>query len=185
MAKASGNTRMLKTIPVSTKTLHDIFNTMLSTGIYDINTSYVNVQAGAFYLQAKGREPDDNEKTAAKYFVNQGVSVTITPEGDIRFATAFKPDGTPKFSDGLATIYNYEQKTIERSAEKIVNNFKHGIQHAVDKGAKIAFIFDRYGKGHREQVEQAMSEYKLPKWGKMPERVVVMNKNGEFFEHYF
>ena len=44
----------------------------------------------------------------------------------------------------------------------MVNNYKKGIQHAVDKKAEIAFIFDRYGKGHRNQVEQAMQEYKLP-----------------------
>ncbi len=185
MAKASGSVRMLKTIPVSTKTLRNIFNTMLSTGAYNIRASYINEQTGAFYLQAKGREPDDNEKIAAKYFVGKGVCITITPEGNIKYATAFKPNGTPKFSDGLASVYTYEQKTIEKIAEKIVNNYKHGIQHAVDKGAKIAFIFDRYGKGRRDQVEQAMQEYKLPAWGKMPERVVVMNKDGDFFEHYF
>lgn len=185
MAKGSGSIRLLKRIPVSTRTLYDIFYTLLSSGEYDVAKSFVNEQSGAFYLQAKGREPDENEKIAAMSFVDRGISITITPEGDIRYATAFKPDGTPKFSDGLASIYTYEQKTIENTAEKIVNNYKHGIQHAVDKGAKIAFIFDKYGKGHRNQVEQAMQEYKLPKWGKMPERVVVMNKDGDFFEHYF
>lgn len=185
MAKANGNTRMIKRIPVSTKTLYEIYNTLLSSGDYNVEESYVNEQTGAFYLQSKGREPDDNEKLAARYFVEKGISITITPEGNIRYATAFKPDGTPKFSDGLASVYTYEQKTIENIAKKIVNNYKHGIQHAVDKGAKIAFIFDRYGKGHRDQVEQAMQEYILPKWGKMPERVVVMNKDGDFFEHYF
>lgn len=185
MAKASGNTRMIKKIPVSTKTLHEIYNTLLSSGDYNVEASYIDEQSGAFYLQAKGREPDENEKLAARYFVERGISITVTPEGDIKYATAVKPDGTPKFSDGLASVYTYEQKTIENTAEKIVNNYKHGIQHAVDKGAKIAFIFDRYGKGHRNQVEQAMQEYKLPKWGKMPERVVVMNKDGDFFEHYF
>ena len=185
MAKASGSTRLIKRIPVSTKTLYGIFSTLLSTGEYDVEKSYVNSKTGAFYLQSKGREPDDNERTVAKSFVDRGISITITPEGDLRYATAFKPDGTPKFSDGLATVYTYEQKTIEKTAEKIISNYKHGIQHAVDKGAKIAFIFDRYGKGHREQVEQAMREYQLPKWGKMLERVIVMNKNGDFFEHHF
>lgn len=183
MAKGSGS--LLKRIPVSTQTLYDIFYTLLYSGNYDVAKSFVNEQSGAFYLQAKEREPDENEKIAAMYFVERGISITITPEGDMRYATALKPNGTPKFSDGLATIYTYEQKTIEKSAEKIVNNYKKGIQHAVEKRAEIALIFDRYGKGHREQVEQAMQEYILPSWGKLPKRVIVMNKDGDFFEHFF
>lgn len=185
MAKASGGTRMIKPIPVSTKTLHDIFKEQLSTGVYDRNKSFVDDVNGAYYLQAKGREPDENEKLAAMYFVQRGISVAITPEGDMRYANAMKPDGTPKFADGLLSIHVYEQKTIEKDAEKIVANYKKGIQHAVDKKAEIAFIFDRYGKGHRNQVEQAMREYKPPAWGKLPKIVVVMNKDGDYFEHYF
>ena len=157
----------------------------MRTGMYDNSKSYIDEERGAFYLQAKGREPDENEKLAAQYFVNKGVSITITPEGDIKFASAFKPDGTPKFSDGLATTYVYEQKTIEKDTKKIVNNFVRGIQHAVEKHAEIAFIFDRYGLGHREQVEKAMEKYNLPKWGTMPKAVVVMNYEGEYFEHHF
>lgn len=185
MAKASGSTRMIKRIPVSIKTLHGIFNEFLNSGLYDPSRSFVNDAKGAYYLQAKGREPDENEKMAAMYFVERGISVAITPEGDMRYANAIKPDGTPKFTDGLFSVHVYEQKTIEKDTTKIVNNFKKGIQHAVDKKAEIAFIFDRYGKGHRNQVEQAMKEYKLPAWGKLPKRVVVMNKDGDYFEHYF
>lgn len=185
MAKASGSTRVIKPIPVSTKTLHDIFNELIKTGSYDINKSFVDDEKGAYYLQAKDREPDENEKIAAMFFVKKGISVAITPEGDFRFATAKKPDGTPKFSDGLISVHIYEQKTIEKDAVKIKNNFKKAIQHAVDKKAEIAFIFDRYGKGHRNQVKEAMQEYKLPAWGKLPKRVIVMNKDGDFFEHYF
>lgn len=185
MAKASGSTRALKTIPVSTKTLNQISNTFVSSGMYDAGESFTNEQSGAFYLQAKGREPDGNERLAALSLVRKGISVIITPEGDIRYATAFKPDGTPKFSDGIAAVYTYEQKTIEKDATQITNNFIRGIQHAVDKKAEIALIFDRYGKAHRHQVEQAMKEFKLPSWGTMPKMVVVMDKNGDYYEHYF
>ena len=185
MAKASGSTRMIKRIPVSTKTLHGIFNEFLNSGLYDPSRSFVNDTKGAYYLQAKGREPDENEKMAAMYFVERGISVAITTEGNMRYANATKPDGTPKFADGLFSVHVYEQKTMEKETTKIVNNYKKGIQHAVDKKAEIAFIFDRYGKGHRNQVEQAMKEYKLPAWGKLPKRVVVMNKDGDYFEHYF
>lgn len=185
MAKASGSTKMIKPIPVSTKTLHGIFNEFLNTGLYDRSKSFVNDTKGAYYLQAKGREPDENEKMAAMYFVERGISVAITPEGNMRYANATKPDGTPKFADGLFSVHVYEQKTMEKETTKIVNNYKKGIQHAVDKKAEIAFIFDRYGKGHRNQVEQAMKEYRLPAWGKLPKRVVVMNKDGDYFEHYF
>ena len=185
MAKASGSTKMIKPIPVSTKTLHGIFNEFLNTGLYERSKSFVNDTKGAYYLQAKGREPDKNEKMAAMYFIEKGISVAITPEGNMRYANATKPDGTPKFTDGLFSVHIYEQKTIEKDTTKIVNNYKKGIQHAVDKKAEIAFIFDRYGKGHRNQVEQAMQEYKLPAWGKLPKRVVVMNKDGDYFEHYF
>ena len=41
MAKASGSTRMIKRIPVSTKTLHGIFNEFLNSGLYDPSRSFV------------------------------------------------------------------------------------------------------------------------------------------------
>ena len=106
MAKASGSTRMIKRIPVSTKTLHGIFNEFLDTGLYDRSKSFVNDTKGAYYLQAKGREPDENEKMAAMYFVERGISVAITPEGNMRYANATKPDGTPKFADGLFSVHS-------------------------------------------------------------------------------
>lgn len=185
MAKASGSTRLLRPIPVSARTLNQIYNDVMSSDMYDKSKSFVDEKYGAFFAQAKGRQPDDNEKMAAMYFVKKGISIRITSEGDIRFATAIKPDGNPKFADGIASVYNYEQKTIERDTENIINNFKRGIQHAVDKKADIAFIFDRYGLGHREQVEKAMKAYKLPAWGKLPKRVIVMNDEGKYFEHIF
>ena len=167
MAKASGSTKMIKPIPVGTKTLYGIFDKFLNTGLYNRSKSFVNDTKGAYYLQAKGREPDENEKMAAMYFVERGISVAITPEGEMQYANATKPDGTPKFADGLFSVHVYEQKTIEKDTAKIVNNYKKGIQHAVDKKAEIAFIFDRYGKGHRNQVEQAMQEYKTASLGKV------------------
>ena len=54
MAKASGSTKMIKPIPVSTKTLYGIFDKFLNTGLYNRSKSFVNDTKGAYYLQAKG-----------------------------------------------------------------------------------------------------------------------------------
>ena len=62
---------------------------------------------------------------------------------------------------------------------------KNGISHAVSKHAKIAIIFDRYGMGHREQVEKAMKDYNPSKWGTLPKAVIVISKDGGVHEHHF
>ena len=109
----------------------------------------------------------------------------LTSEGIEAFATAYKPGGVPKYADGEAALFTFEQKTIEKSASNIENNYRRGIEHAVEKGAEIALIFDRYGLGHREQVERAMMNYDVPKWGKLPKAVIVISKEGNVYEHHF
>lgn len=185
MTKQSGSTRLIKTLPVSSDTLYALYREYLNSGDYDKSRSFIDTEVGSFLLNAKERMPDTNEDKAANFLQKAGINVILTPEGARIFATALKPDGTPKFSDGKVNFYTFEQKTIELSAENIVNNFKKGIDHAVSKGAEIAVIFDRYGLGHREQVEEAMAKYRLPKYGKMPKAVIVIDREGGVFEHHF
>mgnify|MGYP006872981757 CR=1 FL=1 len=150
-----------------------------------MRTSYIDREHNAFYIEDERRSPDENETLATNYLVQAGISIKMTPEGIVSFATARKPDGTPKYSDGNAALYTFEQKTIDVSATNMVANYKNGIKHAVEKNAEIAVIFDRYGLGHREQVETAMREYNPPLWGKLPKAVIVISKEGGVYEHHF
>ena len=162
-----------------------MFKDKLKQGSYNTSESYVSKENNAYYLQDARREPDENEKTAAKFLVKAGISVEFTPEGIRAYATAIKPDGTSKYADGKVAVFTFEQKTIDKSAQNITNNFRNGIDHAVSKGAEVAVIFDRFGLGHKKQIEEAIKTYKLPKFGKMPKAVIVINKNGDIYEHHF
>lgn len=185
MAKASGNTKIVKPYPLSYGTLNALYHDRLNVGMPNMTNSFISEALNAFYIEDSRRIPDENEKLAAMHLVGASISVEMTPEGIIAYATAFKPDGTAKYSDGKAALYTFEQKTVEKDATNMVVNYRNGIKHAVEKGADIALIFDRYGLGHREQVETAMREYKLPRWGKLPKAVIVISREGGVYEHHF
>ena len=136
----------------------------------------------------------DAELEVIRAIADNGIDVTLTPEGDkyTMYATNVKinKDGSKKykFAEGLMATYTYEQKTpteINSSAESSV---RLAINHANDKHAQIALIYDKHSLFHTKDIENGMKLYqsKHKVWKtKGVKAVVVISSKKILYEHHF
>ena len=185
LARERGRALFAKPFPFSEGTLRALYEDRLKAKDVNRKGSYLDVQHNAFFIQIGDRVLDENEKIAVEFMIRKGISIEVTPEGIIAYATSISTKKEPLFSDGRLSNHIFEQKTIDITALNAIRSIKYGIDHAVKKNAEVAVIFDRYGKIKRkEQVGAALKEYKLPKYGKMPEAIVIITEGGEVEEFH-
>lgn len=147
MSKASGNTRLLTPKQRQIDKARNEYNQIVSSSLVDASLSFFSEQTGAHAIFMKGHNHTDKiadaeaELEVARAIADNGINVTLTPEGDkyTMYATNVKinKDGSKKykFAEGLMVTYTYEQKTpteINSSAESSV---RLAINHANDKHA--------------------------------------------------
>ena len=200
MSKASGNTRLLTPKQRQIDKARNEYNQIVSSSLVDASLSYFSEQTGAHAIFMKGHNHTDKiadaeaELEVARAIADNGINVTLTPEGGkyTMYATNVKinKDGLKKykFAEGLMATYTYEQKTpteINSSAESSV---RLAINHANDKHAQIALIYDKHSLFHTKDIENGMKLYQSrhKAWKtKGVKAVVVISSKKILYEHHF
>ena len=200
MSKASGSTRMVRPTSKSKEQNRSYYNEQIASGKADAKLSYFSEKTGAYMLfmfghsHSKNINDSDAEIEAGIGLADNGICITLTPEGDgyEMYATHSKVDKegntTYKYSEGKMSVYTYEQKTPVSIESAARSSIRQAITHANSKHSEIAFIFDKHSLFHRQDIEDGMKYYqsKYHKWKtKGVKAVVVMNAQHQVFEHHF
>lgn len=200
MAKASGSTRMVCPTSKSKRQNRAYYNEQIASDKADAQLSYFSEKTGAYMLFMIGHEHSSShqdseaELEVGKALADNGICVTLTPEGNgyEMYATNVKrnADGTTtyKFSEGLMSVFTYEQKTPTSIQEAAKASVRQAIIHANSKHSQIALIYDKYSLFHRQDIVDGMKYYqsKYHAWKeKGTKAVIVVNTKNEVYEHHF
>lgn len=200
MAKASGDTRMVRPTSKTKDENRSFYDAQIASGKADAELSYFSEKTGAYMLFMEGHEHSNShldgeaELEAGRAIADNGICVTLTPEGDgyEMFATNVKrnADGTNnyKYSEGTMSVFTYEQKTPTGIDDAAAKSVKQAIMHANSKHSEIALIYDKHSLFHRQDIENGMKLYqsKFHKWEtKGVKAVMVVNAKHEVYEHHF
>ncbi len=200
MSKASGSTKLLTPKQRQIDKARNEYNQIVSSSLVDASLSYFSEQTGAHAIFMKGHNHTDKiadaeaELEVARAIADNGINITLTPEGDkyTMYATNVKinKDGTKKykFSEGIMATYTFEQKTPTEITTSAANSVRLAINHANDKHAQIALIYDKHSLFHKEDIEAGMKLYqsKHKVWKtKGVKAVVVINSKKKLYEHQF
>lgn len=200
MAKASGNTRIVRPANKSKEENREYYLSQIASGNIDASLSYFSERTGAFMLFMNGHEHSashqdtEAELEVGRALADNDICVTLTPEGDgyEMYATHVKynADGTTtyKYSEGTMSMFTYEQKTPTSIQDAAKASVRQAIVHANSKHSQIALIYDRYSLFHRQDIEEGMRYYqsKHHTWKeKGAKAVIVVNARKEVYEHHF
>ena len=200
MSKASGSTKLLTPKQRQIDKARNEYNQIVSSSLVDAFLSYFSEQTGAHAIFMKGHNHTDKiadaeaELEVARAIADNGINITLTPEGDkyTMYATNVKinKDGTKKykFSEGIMATYTFEQKTPTEITTSAAKSVRLAINHANDKHAQIALIYDKHSLFHKEDIEAGMKLYqsKHKVWKtKGVKAVVVINSKKKLYEHQF
>lgn len=187
MSKGSGGTKPVKPSQNTSAENKSLFARRMRMGVYDSDYSFVSDKSGAFVLFMKGHIYHEDEMECARHLADNGISVELRPEGIEVWSTARGANNEPKYAEGvLSSFYLFDQRTIGENTTNIVSNIKRGIEHAKEKNARIAVIYDKYGKAHRNDIEDGMKKFEQfsSNVGKI-DGVIVVDKNGNVYQHYY
>lgn len=162
MAKGSGGTRLIGSpMPKSYEYYVDERRKLGTSGN---GKDYYNRKSGGFVIWQEGhKHPNEgrlnDEFKFAKELARHGYGVYLLPEnqkdGGVSFRLSIK--GEPTFTDARVGNYYYEQTT------KRMDNSKYGalsaLQHASDKGIKLAAIYDKDGVLTRQSIQKGIDWY--------------------------
>lgn len=185
MAKASGGTRTVRPTSNMRAQNYLTFKREINLPDVDASQSYFSKKKGGYVIGMAGRKQDDSEFEAAKAMADNGLLVVLTPEGGVKFRTGKSRKGGYTYADGLVNGYAYEQKTANPQGElhqRLVNSIDNALQHARDKSAKIPLIYDRFGKFHREHIEEGLKQFENNASYRF-KAILVVDKNGKIYEH--
>lgn len=125
--------------------------------------------SGAYVIFHKGHNYDANEIEAAKIMADNGIIVHLTSEKDISQATATfinkKGETVHKFSDGRLSMdmNSYEQSTrstlVKKNKKAQSTVVKDALEHAKDKKARIAVLYDKAGTLRRSDIRRGIRRY--------------------------
>ena len=124
--------------------------------------------AGGIFAIENGKarhKPDEIE--AGRHMAEAGYHVTLKDE-----------TGSVKTPDGHVFSFTYEQRTPAKGGA----SFKKAIEHASDKRAEVAVIYDKNGIYHRKDVENGIKQYEYHKKYRF-KRILVISKSGNVYEH--
>ena len=124
--------------------------------------------AGGIFAIEKGKaRHKSDEIEAGRHMAEAGYYVTLKDE-----------TGYVKTPDGYVFSFTYEQKTPAKGGA----SFKKAIEHASDKRAEVAVIYDKNSIYHRQDVENGIKQYEYHKSYRF-KRIIVISKSGNVYEH--
>ncbi len=164
------------------KAVENEYNQKLSSGAYVRQHSFLSPKGGYVLFQS-GHNFHQEEIEAAKHLANHSYRVELQPEGMRMWASAWCGERS-RYAEGIIQGTLYDQKTVSRSATNLSGNVRYAMNHAVDKNAKIALIYDKHGLLHRNNVREGMQAFMNVRAnrGKL-DSVYVVNSSGRLYIH--
>lgn len=162
MAKGSGGTRLIG--PPQPKPYSYYMNERNRLGTTGNGIDYYNRKSGGYVIWESGHKHanegrTNNEFKFAKELARLGYGVYLVPEdeknGGISFRLSNKGEKT--FPDGMIGQYYYEQTTKE--SDNVNYGALSALQHASDKGVRLAAIYDKNGALSRESIQKGIDWY--------------------------
>ena len=193
MAKGAGATRLLGApMPHS---YEQYVSERQRLGTINNGLDYYNRKSGGFVIFEEGHltpTRTNPEFQFAKELARLGYPVYLTPESAKKGGVSFRlgPTGNPTFPDARVGRYSltyYEQRTPTS------DNAKYGaltaLQHASNKGVKLAAIYDKHGILTKESIQKGIDWYEHIRTTKTGNNlihlkgVLVVNKRHEVYWH--
>lgn len=166
MAKTAGGVRTYGSGSATYRKRQAEAAAMLAGGRY----SSVEMGRGGGYvaIEKSPARHKAEELEAARILADKGYKVVLKNEsGEVR---------TP---DGYLFKASFEQRTPQGGS---VNNFRSALEHARNKGADLALIYDKYHVYHRSTVENGLRQYEMRN-GYRFKRVIVISHDGKIHRH--
>lgn len=131
----------------------DVFDRITSSNLVQRGEglNYFNDKSGGYYITYNGHLYHGDEVEAAKILADNGFEVRLTSEQTSSITT---PGG--RFKEGKISRFWYEQMTPESTNEDVL---KRSIEHAHDKNASIALIYDVDGRYDDRKIGRAIGRY--------------------------
>ena len=184
MSKSYGGTRVVTPTTKNKAAAKSDYKKALSGGKFDKDLSYFSEKTGASALYMHGHNYHETEIEAAKILADNGYNVVLTPENHNAYISKIDKKGNPKFVDGTVSLYTYEQSTplpSNKTQEGLAKSINNTIQHARDKNAQIAVIYDKYNSYHREDINRGMKMFESKNKYRV-KAVLTINTKGEVHE---
>nr|DAG36488.1 MAG TPA: hypothetical protein [Caudoviricetes sp.] len=185
MAKGSGGTRVVKPHNGTFEQARRKYLNALSDSRYVPSRSYLSPSGGSLLFE-KGHNVVKEEIEAGRLMADKGYEVVLTPEGGTDTIRKVTKRGSEKFPDGTIDFISYEQKTpnpAKTDATSRAKNVNNALEHAMKKGADVAFIYDKHGVLHREDIDSGIHIFE----NRMPYRfkaILTLNAHGDVHEWY-
>lgn len=183
MGKGSGNTRSIAPTSKNHDKAYSEYRTELDSGKYEIENSYFSESGLGAVLFQKGHNYHREEIDCAKILADNGFVVTLQPEDGTGVSLKAGKNGGMSYPEGKVDMYWFEQHTSNTSGD---NTVYKGLQHAHEKGAEIAVIYDEGGFLHRNNIQNGIDRYNMVKF-RTPKTIfkailVVSKKNHDWHE---
>lgn len=171
MPKTSGGTRMVSPGTREYKGRVAEVAMLRATGLYS-SVEFFPDGGGYVAIEKSPARHKAEEIEVANALANSGYKVTLSNEA-----------GQVKTPDGYAFTMSYEQRTPTSRGAKSVKN---AMDHAMEKYAKVALIYDKHKNYHRDTIEAGIKEfekYHSKNWRYRFKRIIVVSSSGKVYEH--
>lgn len=159
MAKTSGGVRTYRQGSSTYLKRQAEVEAMRASGKY----SSIEMSKGGGYvaIEKSTARHMPEELEAARILADKGYKVTLKDEG-----------GQVRTPDGYLFSASFEQRTPMGTS---VHNSKNSLEHARNKGADMALIYDKYHVYHRSTVENGLRQYEAHNDYRFKRIIVIAN----------
>lgn len=185
MAKSSGGTRMVRPTSNTRTQNYQVYRNDLKSPDVNAAESYFSKAKGGYVIAMNGSKHSSEEHDAARAMADDGLIVTLTPEGGVQFRTGKNKDGGYTYADGLVKGWTYEQATKhpkKLDAQSLAKSVDGALKHAYDKRAQIPLIYDKYGVFHRQNIEDGLKRFEERNKYRF-KAILVVDQKGNVWEH--
>lgn len=180
--RIEGRIYMYRRSEAAKRAIASEYNRRLESGAYVGQHSYLSPKGG-YVLYHSGHNYHPEKVEATRHLANHGYRVELQPEGMVMWASAWKNEN-PRYSEGVVEGTLYDQKTVSQSTTNPSGNFRNALNHAVEKNAKIALVYDPHDKLHRRDVRTGMKEFmRYPRNRGKLDSVLIVTSSGRLYIH--
>ena len=163
MGRQSGGIRALQHGGRAYTNRQSEYSNLMMSGKY--SDGYFSEKGGGYYVVEQSKykhKPEEIE--AAKHLADAGYKVTLMNE-----------QGTVKTPDGKVFTATYEQRTPTGS-------IKYALDHAKEKNADVAVIYDKYNSYHRQDIYDGINKFEQHSSYRF-DRILVIESKGNVHIH--
>lgn len=165
MAKDFGSDRMVDKYSLPNAEVKSLVEEMNASGRY--KQVEMTTSGGVFAIEKGKAKHKIEEVEAGRHMARAGYRVILKDE-----------TGSVQTKEGYIYSFTFEQKTPKKGGA----SFKKAIEHASDKRAEVAVVYDKHSNYHRQEVEDGIIEYEKHKSYRF-KRIIVISKAGNVYEH--